>query len=377
MLHDPANVRRALDSGFKVNAKGSAGMTGLAPLMVAAKSATPEIVSMLLDAGAEVKDSDGAGFTALHTAAEFGRTEQVALLLKSGADPEAKTKVGDTVLQAACGIGGTEEVVAALLKANAKVNARDHSGRTAVMKAAFFGKHRIVARLLEAGADPSHVDGFECSVLFWAAGGPSPDKLVAKAEGVSGIKQADLGSKQDYLECAKLLIKQGAKVNGSTDGENRLPLYYALSAGFEEMVDLLLENGAKVDIEAKGRRTPILGAVESGIPELLERMISLGAKPDTLVNDIGTTALHHAAATMKNPRMIEILLKHGAKVNAKATTGITPLLNAVHFNNVEGVRVLIKYGADPDAAAADGMTPRALAIRQQQWEITKLLETAK
>jgi ankyrin repeat protein len=58
----------------------------LTPLIVAAKSATPEIVAMLLDPGAEVKASDDAGFTALHTAAEFGRTEQVALLPAAGAD---------------------------------------------------------------------------------------------------------------------------------------------------------------------------------------------------------------------------------------------------------------------------------------------------
>ena len=75
--------------------------------------------------------------------------------------------------------------------------------------------------------------------------------------------------------------------------------------------------------------------------------------------------------------MVEILLKHGAKVNAKTNTGITPLLNAVNFNDLECVRILIKYGADPDVVAADGMTPRALAIRQQLWEVTKLLETAK
>ena len=56
---------------------------------------------------------------------------------------------------------------------------------------AFFGKHRIVARLLEAGADPNHVDGKECSVLLVTAGGPSPDKLVAPEEGLSGIKQAN------------------------------------------------------------------------------------------------------------------------------------------------------------------------------------------
>lgn len=75
--------------------------------------------------------------------------------------------------------------------------------------------------------------------------------------------------------------------------------------------------------------------------------------------------------------MVEILLEHGAKVDAKSTTGTTPLLNAVNFNDAECVRVLLVYGADPDIAAADGMTPRALAVQQRHWEITKLLEPSK
>jgi ankyrin repeat protein len=145
---------------------------------------------------------------------------------------------------------------------------------------------------------------------------------------------------------------------------------------FEEMVDLLLENGAKVDIEAIGRHTPIQGAVMGGIPKVLERMISLGAKPDTLMNDDGTTALH-AAASLKKPQMAEILLKHGAKVNAKTNTGITPLLNAVNFNDAECVRVLVKHGANPDSAAADGMTPRALAEKMNLKDITFILTNAK
>ena len=75
--------------------------------------------------------------------------------------------------------------------------------------------------------------------------------------------------------------------------------------------------------------------------------------------------------------MAEILIKHGAKVNAKTRNGITPLLNAVSFSGTECVRILRQSGADPDLAALDGMTPRALATKNRQWEIMKLMTTTK
>lgn len=78
------------------------------------------VISLLLEAGADEKANDKAGFTALHTAAEWGRLETVRLLLNQGADPEAKTKDRETPLISACAMSGTEDVVAALLHASSK-----------------------------------------------------------------------------------------------------------------------------------------------------------------------------------------------------------------------------------------------------------------
>lgn len=373
MRGDPASMLRALKSGFRVNAKGPAGWT---PLIRAAQSAAPEIAAVLLDAGADVKAKDDAGFTALHTAAEFGRTEQVSLLLKHGADPEAKNASGSTVLLAACTADGKEDAITALIKAGAKVDSRDAVGGTALMRAANLGKHRIVRLLLDSGADPNILSGTGYSALVSAAEGPAEGKITPDNPGARGITQSNLGSAKDYLATAELLIKHGAKANGAAEDDSLRPLYFALSAGFTDMIDLLLQNGAKVDVKAKARRTPIQGAVHGGIPELLERVISLGADPNTLVNDNGATVLH-AAASLNRPQIAGLLLKHGARVNAKTTTGITPLLNAVNFKNAECVRILVKNGADPDIAATDGMTPRILATRLQQREITKIMESAK
>ncbi|MEC9476508.1 MAG: ankyrin repeat domain-containing protein [Planctomycetota bacterium] len=71
--------------------------SGWTPLMIAASSfsSTPEIVSLLLEKGAEIEAKDNDGWTPLMSAAGFSKTpEIVTLLLDAGADALAKDKAG-------------------------------------------------------------------------------------------------------------------------------------------------------------------------------------------------------------------------------------------------------------------------------------------
>jgi hypothetical protein len=56
--------------------------------------------------------------------------------------------------------------------------------------------------------------------------------------------------------------------------------------------------------------------------------------------------------------IINILLKAGAKVNAKDSDGLTPLMNAaMHNENLDVITTLLKAGADVNAKSKDGTTP--------------------
>ncbi len=92
------------------------GVTPMAPTFETIRDQEPELVAVLLDAGADPNVKDRDGLTPLMYAAGQGRLELVKLLLARGADVEAKNADGMTAWQLATG----EEVLRALREARGK-----------------------------------------------------------------------------------------------------------------------------------------------------------------------------------------------------------------------------------------------------------------
>ena len=123
-----------LASADTVNAADAAGIT---PLMLAAVRGQRDIAARLIDKGADVNAADERGFTALFHACynpddDRGHPEVVELLLAAGADKEAKIGFGVRPLMYAAG-NGEAGVVTALLRDGADPLARNEVGRTALM----------------------------------------------------------------------------------------------------------------------------------------------------------------------------------------------------------------------------------------------------
>ena len=146
-----AAVRSAPD----VNARDKKGWTAL---HIAAFGGTSDNIAALLEAGSDVNARTTAkGFTPLHIAAGFGTRypEMITALLNAGANVEARDKNGWTALRFAAAAGGTLETITALLSVGADVNARDKKGWTALHAVAAKGTPETIIALLEAGASGS------------------------------------------------------------------------------------------------------------------------------------------------------------------------------------------------------------------------------
>jgi uncharacterized protein len=70
------------------------------------------------------------------------------------------------------------------------------------------------------------------------------------------------------------------------------------------------------------------------------------------------------AAHWNQLEMAEMLLRAGAKVNAADDNGVTPLSQAALTASVAMVETLLKTGADPNAAQISGLTPDRRACRE-------------
>jgi len=136
----------------------------------------------------------------------------------------------------------------------------------------------------------------------------------------------------------------------------------AASHGSSKVFDLLLSTIDHRQITAKlvdSRGTPLLvGLASLAVPHQkktsrYERMIEdllrfspkqVSATDRAYIGD-GRTALHEAAAN-GNLQVIHTLIAHGAKINARNSTGETPLHLAARFGHLDAVRYLLFCHAD-------------------------------
>ena len=163
---DPAIVSILLQAGAEVNARND---FRLSPLHEAARATDdPAMIAVLVEAGAELEvwtmsHHGEDGLTPLHEAVEAGHPSVVAALLAAGADVHARhSEDGPTPLHRAW----NPEVVALLLEEGADIDARAHfrwpydfPGMTPLHAAARWGRAAVFLALLEAGADPEALDG--------------------------------------------------------------------------------------------------------------------------------------------------------------------------------------------------------------------------
>lgn len=151
------------------------------------------------------------------------------------------------------------------------------------------------------------------------------------------------------------LIRAGADLN-LVDGNGDSALHYAAQFRQPRMIQLLLEAGAKTDMEDRWKQTPL---IMSACERDWDAFALVLAKSDNLelATPHGGTALHYASG-YGELGMIRPLLERGANVNARcARNQWTPLIGACsEWAHSYVVQPLLEAGAELNARDRDGRT---------------------
>merc|ERR1719339_569638 len=168
-------------------------------------------------------------------------------------------------------------------------------------------------------------------------------------------------------QCLALLLAHDDGGVNSPDLHLRTPLHLAATNGMVASGQLLLEQGASLEVEDKAGRTPLLGAAQGGHTNMLELLQEQGATVE-VQDSKGNTALHLTCAGGHNAAA-SLLLRLPASTtsycNRQDCEGRTALHLAAANGMVEGVESLLGAGASVTIVDNCG-NPPALACAKDE-----------
>jgi ankyrin repeat protein len=247
------------------------GSGGLTPLVFAARQGSLDAAKVLVEAGADVNQTTDYGWTPLLVATNNRNYKLGAYLLEHGANPNTANKGGWTPLYLATDNRNIEggdypvpkpdmdhlEYIELLLNKGADPNMRVREntlsrtiftmqwffepGATAFIRAAQSSDTALMKLLLAHGADPKLVSEFGDTALT-AAGG------IGWVEGVTYERSA-----KENLEAVRMLLDLGLDPNWANK-DGRTALMGAAHKGRNEVIQLLVDRGAKIDARDHGSR---------------------------------------------------------------------------------------------------------------------------
>ncbi len=340
----PAEIKEALDSGTDIEQK-SEFMKNTPLIEAAYHNDNKEVISLLLDYGAEIDEENDLGRTALMKAVQTKEdTEFIEFLIDNGADINKEDDGGATPLLWAVARNENEEIIKLLIESGANVNKTTEFGRNVLSYAAENNPNtEIIKLLLNKGANPNNRDRDKSyNPIMWAVShNPNPEVL-------------------------NVLIDQGLDIKDKTNRGETLLMVAAANNTSPEIVKFIINKGLEVKEEDRWGWTTLMHALaeNENSKEIVEILIDYGAEVERTTGEIGSqrNILGFAAQHNNVPEVIEYLIQNidennlEAEINKQDSSGRTPLITAAYYNNEDIIPVLLEYGADDSIEDYDGYT---------------------
>lgn len=419
-----ALVEMLLDAGADAESPNVDGQTAL---MIAARTGSMDVARQLVEHGADVNARERwRGQTALMWAASGRYVALTEYLIAHGADVSARAVVNDWGAQITsepraqyrptggltpllyAARAGCVGCIAAILDGGEDIDRPTPDGVTPLMIAIDNFEFDAAMYLLDAGANPHYADWWGRTAFYLAVDMNTyiPRTVLGGLGGEDTVPGATLSSETSAMDVIQRLLDAGVEVDtqlnmhrvGRGGNSQRFtddllttgatPLLRAAIKHDHEVMRLLLEHGATVDLPNVMGVTPFMAAAGVGV-----RDINFGSNrsprfdSDELIED-------------KVIASLEILLAAGADINARVTDihsrtariarlsqmtdseGQTALYSAARRGWTRVVRFMLEHGAEVDVLDELGQSPLDAALgrltrsRAVSEEVAEILRTA-
>lgn len=377
------------------------------PLILASHMGQAEIVSLLIQKGADVNARDrtdnspfSSGNTALFKAAQRSHTE-VALIILSGPkkiDINQRFASGANVLMLAIE-NDNLEMVKLFVEYGAKVNIPGPNGRSMLEGTINNKNYDILEYLIAEGVDINYINaGYTHihSIIDTTKNNipktdylkkfltykPNLDLMSLKNEGV-GYSALHKAVANGYIEYVEVLLDGGANINIKSLGTGGSPLHTAASWKFPEITRYLIKRGADIEITDNNGFTPLTTAAYGMRLNNVKPLVEAGAKINVQTAKLDMTPLIAASVNIDpfkhfdSIAVMKYLLDNKADVNFQSkdrkTALITVAASSNHGQSVEKIRLLLTRGAELDIVNNKGETALMLAAGTGNDKAVKLL----
>jgi ankyrin repeat protein len=385
-------VTELLEAGCDPNPPNA--LQNVTPLHLASRTGHLDVVKVLLEHKADAKRVDDNGRNGVHAAAVYGHAQVIELFVKeSDVDINARDTRDNLSALYIGSLWGNWKVVETLLKLGADPNLGElETGLpqwNPIVCAVNEGHILCIKALLEAGADPNYVGPGGTPVQYAVDLGRIDivrllieNKADLQHEKIDqpilmvALNSTQIEGGDARLEMVRLLLDNGAKVD-VFDGVGEMPLSRALYTPEKErfpLVAYLISRGADVNgLTHNYPRTALHLAAAEGELELVKLLIEKGADVNMKATDEYPWSPLHLA--VDNPKVLQLLLENKANPASRHEKVQTVLMDAVTSNQVESIRLLMQHHApleDVDDSYL-GFTPLALAAIRGHAEAFRLL----
>lgn len=399
---DRAGLEKLLSADAALSNWADSG--GLTILMIAAMAARADIVDSLINHRAAIDKTDSSGASALLYSIIHSNVQAAAALIKRGANIYQKDKSGLDAGELA-ELYSQKEIIALIAgKAASRgynvlkpeggkyIYTSDERKNTGVLGAVF----SLIVTILKYGF---------VMFLFLVALGiyisktqeeqitPYPSKqqaqktsqppqtpeggVAAKKREAKKVRRAPDSMLFNFInnsnpKGAADLIASGMFNLDAADTSLRTPLMLSAKNGYADLVTLLIEKGAVIEMADNNGNTALFYAIEAGFTGIVKILLEKGSDFEHAnLDGIKPIIL---AAKKGGTDIIGLLADKGANVNAETPYRDTALTWAAYNGHSEAVAFLISRGADTSVTTLHGDTAASLARKQGHHGVADVID---